>query len=254
MNGGVEVLVEVRGGRSRVVGLAARPPLAARVVAGPSGSPELVLVGSAAGLLEGDTVSVDVTLRPHARLRVRTTAATLAHPCPGGGSTEATVTARLGRGAALAWLPEPLVAFAACRHRARTRVMLSAGAAAVWYEAVTLGRSGERAGAVDLRLDATLDGAPLLRDGLRAGGGTSAGSPAVLGGLRHAGSVHLLGRRPADKGPCVLELAGPGATARAVAPDAASLEHLLAPVRDRFLERLPDPSTSPEPKEASVHA
>jgi len=100
-------------------------------------------------------------------------------------------------------------------------------------------------------------GSSALRDGLRAGAGTSAESPAVLGGLRHAGSVHLLGRRPAHGGPTgtsVLQLAGPGATARAVAPDAASLERLLAPIRGRFLERLPDPSASPEPKEASVHA
>ena len=254
MNGGVEVLVEVRGGRCRVVQLAARPPLAARIVAGPPGGPELVLVGSAAALLEGDAVSVAVTLGPGARLTVRTTAATLAHPCPGGGSTETTVTAHLGPGAVLAWLPEPLVACAGCRHRSRTRVTLSAGAAAVWYEAVTLGRSGERAGPVDLRLDATLDGAPLLRDGLRTGEGTAAGSPAVLGGLRHTGSVHLLGLRPAHRVPGVLDLAGPGATARAVAPGAASLERLLAPARARFLERLPGPSPFPEPKETFLHA
>src|SRR5207244_1460205 len=162
-----------RGGRCRVVQLAARPPLAARIVAGPPGGPEPVLVGSAAALLEGDAVSVAGTLRPRARPPVRTTAATRAHPCPG----------RRPPGHAC---PAPR-------------------------------------------------------------------SPAVLGGLRHTGSVPLLGLRPAHRVPGVLDLAGPGATARAVAPGAASLERLLAPARARFLERLPGPSPFPEPKETFLH-
>jgi len=247
VNGGVTVVVEA----TRVVVLDARPPVAAKILVTPDG-PELVLIGAAAGLLEGDAVTIDLTLGPGARLAVRTTAATLAHPCPSGGWTQTVVTARLGDGAVLAWLPEPLVACAGCRHRSRSAVELSDGAVAVWSEACTLGRSGEQAGTVDLRLDATYNGAPLLRDGLRAGDGSGvpaypdvAASPAVLGGRRHTGSVHLLGRR-AD-GP-FLQLAGPGTAARAVAADAAALERTLSAARALFLS-----ITAPSTKEVPVH-
>jgi len=225
VNGGVTAVVV----GSRVVLLETRPPVAAKILTTPDG-PELVLIGAAAGLLEGDAVTIDLRLGPGARLTVRTTAATLAHPCPDGGWTEMTVTAVLAPGAVLAWLPEPLVACGGCCHRSRSTVDLAEGAAAVWYEACTLGRSGERAGAVQLRLDVTLGGRPLLRDGLKYPDGAE--TPAVLAGYRHTGSVHLLGRRA--RGP-YLQLAGPGTTARAVAADAAGLERTLGPARTTFL-------------------
>lgn len=244
MNGGVAVRVE----SNRVVGLDTAPPLAAKILAGPGG-PELVVVGAAAGLLEGDTVAVDITLGPGARLVVRSTAATLAHPCPGGGATSSTVRACLGEGASLVWVPEPLVAFGGCRHRGRSALDLGPGATAVWYEALTLGRSSERAGQVDLRFDVTLEGAPLLRDGFRS---DAAFSPAVLGGLRHTGSVHILGVRPPPGVAGALDLAGPGATVRAVAPDAATLERQLAPARRSFSTLLSVTGFT-EPEEALVH-
>ena len=237
MNGGVRAVVEGH----RVVLLETRPPVAAKILNTPAG-PELVLVGAAAGLLEGDRVTIDLTLGPGARLTVRTTAATLAHPCPDGEWTETIVNATLGPGATLAWLAEPLVACAGCRHRSRSTIVLDEGALAVWYEACTLGRSGERAGTVQLRLDATVDGVPLLRDGLKFPDGAE--TPAVLAGHRHTGSVHLLGRRAS--GP-FLQLAGPGTTARAVAVDAAGLERALAPARSLFLS-----TTAPTAEE--VHA
>jgi urease accessory protein len=232
VNGGVEVTVE--GGR--VVTLAAHPPVAAKVLPGPI----LLLVGSSAGLLEGDTVTVDLVLGPGAHLTVRSTAATLAHPCRGGGVTRFDVRASLGEGATLAWLPEPLVACAGCHHVGRSSLSLAAGAVAVWSEACTLGRSGEEPGQLEIRLDAEHDGRPLLRDGLRVGPATVGWrGPAGLGGARHVGSVHLLGRRPSHPVPDALGLAGPGATVRAVAADGASLEARLDLVRRLFLADLP---------------
>jgi len=238
VRGGITVVVA----GDRVVGLETRPPVAAKILS-TTGGPELVLIGAAAGLLEGDTVTIDLRLGPGARLTVRTTAATLAHPCPDGGWTEMTVTAALAPGAVLAWLPEPLVACGACCHRSRSTVDLGEGAAAVWYEACTLGRSGERAGAVQLRLDATLGRRPLLRDGLKYPDGAE--TPAVLAGHRHTGSVHLLGRRA--RGP-FLQLAGDGTTARAVAADAAGLERALGPARSLFLS-----IAAPTAEEVPVH-
>ena len=263
MNGTLRAHVEQKSGGSVVTDLIARPPLAAKILYGVAGGPELILVGSAAALLEGDRLHVFLTLEPGTTLTVRSTAATLAHPCPGGGSTLSTVTAVVGAGAALAWLPEALVACAGCRHRSASTLRLEQGAAAVWYEACTLGRSGEIAGEVNLRLDVTLGGAPLLRDGFR---GEAGASPAVLGGRRHLGNIHLLGKRlavappggPPALFPEVWKLAGPGATARCVATDAAELSRALHPARERFLAALHGPSPhpfdpSPSTKEALVH-
>ena len=240
----LDVMVE----GDRVVRLAAGPPLAAKVLAGATG-PELLLVGAAASLLEGDHLRVSLRLGPGARLTVRTAAATLAHPCPGGGVTSFDVEADVGPQARLAWLPAPLVAYAGCRHTARARVRLAAGAMAVWAETVVLGRSGEEPGELGVRLDVDLNGHPLLRDGLRAGP-TAPGwaGPAVLDGARHVASVALLGRSaplaldgmwpPADGGVTLLPLAGPGLLARALGPCGASVERVVAPVRAALVAEL----------------
>lgn len=164
MNGGLEVRVE----GTRVVRLVATPPLAAKVLVGPDG-PVLMVVGSAAGLLAGDTVRVRVDLGPGSRLTLRTTAATIALPCPDGQSTAFEAECRLGPGAHLDWLPEPLIACAGCHHYGRSRLFLAPGATATWLDAVTLGRTGERPGRLELRFDAELDSRPLLREGLRIG-------------------------------------------------------------------------------------
>jgi urease accessory protein UreH len=176
----------------RVTHLSCSPPLAAKVLPGPT----LLLVGSAAGLLEGDRCAVRLRLGRRSRLMVRSTA----------------------------------------------RVSLAAGAAAVWAETLSLGRSGEDAGDVELRLDVELDRVPLLRDGLRAGPSAkgSAGA-AVLAGARHVGTVALLGARPRTDDPHVMDLAGPGALARALSDDAATVERRLAPAQCLFLSRLASP-------------
>lgn len=241
--------VVVSGGR--VVRLSAAPPLAAKVLDGQDG-PELLLIGAAASLVEGDRLTVALRLGTGARLTVRTAAATIAHPCPGGGGTAFDVDADLGPDARLAWLPEPLVACAGCRHRSRSRLRMAAGAQAVWSETVALGRSGEQPGDIGLRLDADLDGVPLLRDGLRLGP-SAAGwdGPAVADGARHLGTVVLLGAGAADVAApslprgsspqasasgsvSVLRLAGPGVVVRAAAATGAAVERMLAPARRAF--------------------
>jgi urease accessory protein len=230
--------LQVRIVKDRVVQMSASPPISAKVLAGPT----LLIVGSAAGLLEGDSVEVRVVLEPDSSLVVRTVAATLAHTCRSGGETVLDVDVDAGAGARLAWLPEPLVAHAGCRHRSTARLDLEAGAAAVWAESVALGRHGEEAGDVETRLDVDLGGRPLLRDGLRTGPtARCANGPAVLDSARHAGTVALLGLGAGcedERDGSVMALAGPGAVARALAADAATLERRLAPARRAFLDRL----------------
>jgi urease accessory protein len=231
----VNGVLDVRVANGRVTHLATASPVSAKVLPGPT----LLVVGSAAGLLEGDRVDMVVMLGPGSTLVVRTVAATLAHACRGGGETVVELRAEVAAGARLAWVPEPLVAHAGCRHRSSARLDLAPGAAAVWAEALTLGRHGETAGDVELRLDADLGGRPLLRDGVRVGtGAPGSDGPAVLDGSRHVGTVALLGLRPNVEDPSVLSLAGPGAVARACAPDGAALERRLAPARRSFLDQL----------------
>jgi urease accessory protein len=237
VNGRLEATVT--GGR--VTYLATRPPLSAKVLAGPT----LLLIGSAAGLLEGDQSEVRLRLGAGSQLTVRSGAATMAHACPDGGRTSLDVAVDAGRGARLAWMPEPLLAHAACRHRSTAHLTLAAGAVAVWAEATALGRSGETAGDVELRLDVELEGRPLLRDALRTGpSAQGAAGPAVLAGARHVGTVALLGARPSVDANLVMALAGPGAVARALAFDAATLERRLAPIRRSFLDHLSPPEES----------
>lgn len=240
MNGGVEVRVE----GTTVVGLATTPPLAAKVLPGPV----LLLVGSSAGLLAHDAVRVEIDLAPGARLTVRTTAATIAHPCLAGGSTSLDIECRLGAGARLVWLPEPLIACAGCRHRGRTRLTLAAGATATWLDALTLGRSGEEPGDLEQRLDVELDGQPLLREALSVGPAGWDG-PAVLGGYRHLATVSLLGRRLDGGVPGALQLAGPGTITRFVAHRGHELAALVAAALPLFLDPS-DPPAPPRSKEA----
>jgi urease accessory protein len=231
----VRGLVQATVAGRRVVSLRTAPPISAKVLAGPT----LLLVGSAAGLLEGDQIEIELSLEPGAQLVVRTVAATLAHACPGGGTTTFDVKVDAAQGASLAWLPQPLVAFAGCRHRSSARVRMQGDAAVVWAESLALGRHEEPSGDVEVRLDVELDGRPLLRDAVRAGpADKAAAGPAVLAGARHVGSVALLGRRYTLDDPAVMQLAGPGTLSRALAGDAASLERQLAPVRQAFIDRL----------------
>ncbi|MDQ1356305.1 MAG: urease accessory protein [Acidimicrobiaceae bacterium] len=202
MNGGLEVRVE----GTRVVRLVTAPPIAAKVLPGSFG-PVVMLVGSAAGLLAGDRLRIRIDLAPGSRLEVRTTAATIAHPCLAGGATAIDVDCHVGAGAVLAWLPEPFIACAGCRHQGRVRLHLDKGARVVWLDTLTLGRTGETAGRVDQRLDVELEGRPLLREGLCLGGDsldTGAGAagdvPAVAG--------------PAIAGPAI---AGPALVGPAIA-------------------------------------
>jgi urease accessory protein len=146
-----------------------------------------MLVGSAAGLLAGDRLRIRIDLAPGSRLEVRTTAATIAHPCLAGGTTAIDVDCHVGAGAVLAWLPEPLIACAGCRHQGRVRLHLDEGARVVWLDTLTLGRTGETAGRVDQRLDVELEGRPLLREGLCLGGdsldtgaGAAGDGPAII--------------------------------------------------------------------------
>jgi urease accessory protein len=106
--------------------------LAAKVRRGLRGDVELVLVNAAATLLEGDRLTVYLVVGPGSTLAVRSVAAQLAHPCPGGGSTSLSIRAEVCRGGHLDWAPEPLVACGGCRHESDATVVLAPTATVLW--------------------------------------------------------------------------------------------------------------------------
>jgi len=124
---------------------------------------ELRLVGTAAGPLAGDDLSLSLELRPGARAALRATGASLAQGRDGRGRSSLSIRAELG---AWAWLvadPGTLVVCRGSRVDVRVELMLGAGAGVEWRELIVLGRSGEPPGLATLRWDVTRLGRPVLR-------------------------------------------------------------------------------------------
>jgi len=140
------------------------PPLTLRQVHGRPGTGrcELRLVGTAAGPLAGDDLSLALTLRPGARAALRATGASLAQGRRDGPAALA-IRVDLGEGAELAGDPGALVVCRGSRVDVRLELALDPGAAVDWRELVVLGRTGEPPGRATLRWDVTRAGRPVLR-------------------------------------------------------------------------------------------
>ncbi len=144
--------------------LACSPPLTLRQVRGEAADVcELRLVGTAAGPLAGDDLSLSLRLEPGARATLGAAGASLAQGRDGGGAAALSVRAELAAGAWLAADPGPLVVCAGSRVDVRLELVLAAGAQVEWHELVVLGRTGERPGRATVRWDVTRDGRPVLR-------------------------------------------------------------------------------------------
>lgn len=206
--------------------LAVDPPLTAKVRTDPARRRvEVWMVASAASLLEGDELTVALRVDEACTLVVRTVAAQLVHPSVGGATSQFAVHADIGPGATLHWRPEPTIVTAGARYRAEATVRLAADARCTWRDELVLGRSGEDASEVGLETALRVDHGdrPLLRDGIRSAHGWL--GPAVLGGARYVGAVHVLGSIghsvPTEPVRGWFTLAGPGRSARVLDTDPA---------------------------------
>lgn len=167
--------------------LVCAPPLTLRQVRSEvRGRCELRLVGTAAGPLAADDLSVSLHLRAGARATLRATGASLAqgaarsagrdaghgagqagrrdagHGC-GRGAATLSIRADLAEGSDLIADPGALVVCQGSRVDVRVELALGRGAAVEWRELIVLGRTGESAGAATLRWDVTRLGRPVLR-------------------------------------------------------------------------------------------
>ena len=172
----------------------------------------VLLVGSAAAPVGGDALVLDVVVGPAARLSLGTVAATMAWPGPHDAWSSQGVTADVGERGHLCWTPEPMVAVAGCRHRSSTTVRLAAGATAWIVEEVSLGRTGEGSGRVDLEWRVERGGSVLVHHAERLGaGGPGWGSAVSTGRHRHLVAALAVGLPGRGDGPPTL--VGPDAAA-----------------------------------------
>ncbi len=226
-----------RGG-TRLVTLRGEPPLLLRQTHPERpGVATVHLVGGAAGPLGGDDLRLSIVVRPGAALCLRTSAASIALPARSGAASRTVVSASVGAGATLWYLPEQLIAGGSCRHAALSTVELDDGASLLWREELICGRHNESPGDATITTQVNYAGRPLLRQSLAIGpdapGWADAG---VLGGARATGSLLCVPAVPdGDARPAVLgetavrvPLAGPGWLTTATAPDAHTLRKYLS--------------------------
>jgi urease accessory protein len=232
--------------RSRVSTLRSQAPLMLRLTdpkgaepwtAGDPGVVRVCLAAGAAGPIGGDELALTVDVGTGSTLVLREISATLLLPGPHGEQSVLRTTVRVGAGATLVWLPEPVIAARGCHHRSDVRVELGPGARLALREELLLGRHGEQPGAVVSHLQVRFDGRPLLHQQLAFGpGAVGWDGAAVTGGRRALGSLVVVDPAWADDPPAatlvgdtaaVMPLAGPAALVSALAPDALALRRCL---------------------------
>jgi urease accessory protein len=156
--------------------VACAPPLTLRQVHSEARDRcELRLVGTAAGPLAGDDLSVWLRLRPDAKATLRATGATVAQGRGPGHAAALSIRADLADGADLIADPGALVVCQGSRIDVRVELTLGADAGVEWRELIVLGRTGEPPGRATLRWDVTRLGRPVLRQFLDLDLGLTAG-------------------------------------------------------------------------------
>jgi urease accessory protein len=101
---------------------------------------DAVIVNTAGGMTGGDRFDIDIKLGAEARLSVTTAAAEKIYRSLGP-DTEIAVKLNVGRGGALAWLPQETILFDQVRLRRSIDVELETGAEMLLAEAIIFGRS-----------------------------------------------------------------------------------------------------------------
>ena len=210
MRASARVVAERRGERSRCTTLRSSPPLTFRAT--PAG---LHLVGTVAGPVGADRLTLEVTVAAGASLSLRSVAAQLVLPAPVPAPSTMHVAVTAGPQARLTWMPEPILLVRGADHRLTTTIGLSPGAHLVWRDEVVLGRDGEAAGSLLSRLRVERDGRPLLCTEVALGPAwpTSDG-PAGPDGARVVATTQLVGAAARDLLACVEDLAAHGGGCR----------------------------------------
>ncbi|MBI2395246.1 MAG: urease accessory protein UreD [Deltaproteobacteria bacterium] len=153
------------GGRSVAVSLRASSPLRLLTTSG-APAPWIFTTTFGGGLVDGDRVALAAELAEGTSAVLTTQASTKVYRSPRG--TESTLAARLGEGALLASLADPVVCFEGARYRQRAVFDLACTADLVYLDVLSAGRvaRGERWAFSSHRAELSVrrEGNVLLRD------------------------------------------------------------------------------------------
>ncbi len=226
-----------RDGRNVLVDARSEPPFAVR-----RAGDRILFVGSAAAPVGGDELEIDVAIRAGASAMIGTVAATSVWPGPHGDRSSIRTTMSVGAGARLTWWPEPVVSIVDSNHRSSTQVSLEDGAHCTIVEEVSLGRSGQAPGTLELEIRVERDGRPIVHHTERFGPfEPGAGSAVGVGAARHVISGVVVGPDAGDPLTVVgrSDQSGGGAHGAwlPVGPDAAMVL-VVAPDRPAALQLL----------------
>ncbi|MBJ7328891.1 MAG: urease accessory protein UreD [Solirubrobacteraceae bacterium] len=225
----IEIVATRDGSVTRLTRLAGRGLLRARMLPADGDVARVALVQTAASLLTGDRVQIDVRCGPGARLRLVDVAAIVAHDVRGGDPAEMDVRLEVGARARLEWDAQPFVLVAGADVRRHTEVELRGGGAALLRDTLVLGRARELAGRLVTSTEVVRDGRPLHVESLDTGDVGLLRSPAVIGGAKVIDTLALYGARAEDA--AAFQLAGPGSIRPTLARSLADAERGTGPVR-----------------------
>ncbi|OOO02312.1 MAG: Urease accessory protein UreD [Chromatiales bacterium USCg_Taylor] len=128
------------------------------------------------GIVGGDRLTIEATVRDGARALLTTPAAAKIYRSARDPSVQE-YQLKIAAGGALEWLPQETILFAHCQALTTTRVEVERGAAFIGWEILCLGRpaSDERfdAGSCRQRIEVWREGTPLLIERARLEGGSS---------------------------------------------------------------------------------
>jgi urease accessory protein len=206
----------VIGPGGRLAELACQPPLTLRQVrAADPAVCALCLVGSAAGPLAGDDLTLTLDVADGASAVLQAAGAQIAQGRAGRGTSCLCFRATVGAGGHLRADPGALIIRPGGRAAARVDLRLAADAAVDWRELIVLhrGAADGAAPAVTLRWDVTRAGAPVLRQLVDLTDPAGQRWPGLIAGRRVLASALL---------------AGPGLAARTIVASPTAVAQPLA--------------------------
>ncbi|HTJ43921.1 MAG TPA: urease accessory protein UreD [Kofleriaceae bacterium] len=153
-------------GRSAITRCQARAPLVLLSPRGHGDAAWIVAGTLGGGLVDGDRVELALAIEDGATCVLATQASTKIYK----GASSQRLDARVGAGALLACVPDPVVGFADARYRQDATIALDPDASLVWLDGATCGRRahGERWDFASYAARVAIDvgGAPRVRDGV----------------------------------------------------------------------------------------
>ena len=181
--------VALHHGRDEVVERRAAAPLAIRSSGG-----RVLLASTAATPVGGDELDVHVVVDAGATAVVGSVAAMMLWPGPRGAGSLLRTRCDVGADGHLDLAPEPTVSVVGSRHRSNTSVFLAGGATCRLVEELSLGRTGELSGDVELSLRVEREGSLLVRHDECFGPGHPGSVTSVgVGAARHVVAAVLVG-------------------------------------------------------------